>query len=523
MRQAAASARSILRYGARTMGRGHRAPPPSSALAMRGWRSAARLTAIAAPRLFSAQLGRNLASRLAPREVGAQKAEGLEIKDSDLIFHSVWEELAAELDCSQVEDAVSFCHGGTRLAFPYHVSFLAGAPGSGKGTHIPHIMNLQGISAPPICVNESVGGQTVVDTGSDLSVEERTASQQWGTGPSTHPDTDSIDEEAQYFVHPSRWIQVRVQGVLEGPQSDRELVKAVMKEMIKLKLAGHDKVLVSGFPLSTVQGECVTHLYDCLRGIRRRQVLTIQEESTERSLEFADSEEDMPMKKKPNFNLTVLFIDDEESVRRQLARGERVKAYNKIAVESGESERVLPIRHTDLQEDMARARYSLFTSKVFDSLRYLKHAMNTHWITAHGEVEEIQYAIEQSYAEQSGDISQDTYQMLNMIPHAAELTLHARQELVGRLDYYQARHSRLFREVKDCIEQEFVHILIRQGHSGRAVVRTVNPIFHEKLAADMALDILTERGYQPVLDVERRIVPTGYDKHTGDAQHNLKR
>ena len=44
------------------------------------------------------------------------------------------------------------------------------------------------------------------------------------------------------------------------------------------------------------------------------------------------------------------------------------------------------------------------------------------------------------------------------------------------------------------IQKEFLYIIRRQALSGKAIIRSVNPIFSEPLALDMALDVLSERG-----------------------------
>ena len=57
----------------------------------------------------------------------------LEIKDAQIIFHSVWNELEQDL-------------GDDMLRFPKEIILLGGAPGSGKGTHTRFIQKTRGLT-----------------------------------------------------------------------------------------------------------------------------------------------------------------------------------------------------------------------------------------------------------------------------------------------------------------------------------------------------------------------------------------
>src|SRR4051812_48886333 len=95
----------------------------------------------------------------------------------------------------------------------------------------------------------------------------------------------------------------------------------------------------------------------------------------------------------------------------------------------------------------------------------------------------------------SMELGDDTFEKVRKIPLASEVILHARHELVRRLDDYRSRHSELFDRVINVLMNEFVHIIKRQALSGKAIIRSNNPVFSEQRAIDMALDLLNERGY----------------------------
>src|SRR5678816_3728756 len=65
----------------------------------------------------------------------------LEIKDAQVIFSAVWENLEEEL-------------GREKLRFPKELILLGGAPGSGKGTHTRFILKARGLTRPPIVISE---------------------------------------------------------------------------------------------------------------------------------------------------------------------------------------------------------------------------------------------------------------------------------------------------------------------------------------------------------------------------------
>jgi len=70
--------------------------------------------------------------------------------------------------------------------------------------------------------------------------------------------------------------------------------------------------IVDGFPRTTVQVECVKLLYDKMFELRRKFFNTPLRD------EFS----------RPKFRICVLFVDENESLRRQLARGQAARAHN---------------------------------------------------------------------------------------------------------------------------------------------------------------------------------------------------
>jgi adenylate kinase len=96
-----------------------------------------------------------------PPEKPAKPAD-LEIKDAALIFNSVWQDLEREL-------------GRDALRFPHEIIWLGGAPGAGKGTNTPFILETRGITAEPIVTSsllQSEAAQKIKDAGGLVGDEE---------------------------------------------------------------------------------------------------------------------------------------------------------------------------------------------------------------------------------------------------------------------------------------------------------------------------------------------------------------
>lgn len=65
----------------------------------------------------------------------------LEVKDAQVIFRTVWDELEEEV-------------GHENLRFPKELTLLGGAPGAGKGTQTQFIMKARGFTCPTIVVSQ---------------------------------------------------------------------------------------------------------------------------------------------------------------------------------------------------------------------------------------------------------------------------------------------------------------------------------------------------------------------------------
>jgi adenylate kinase len=126
----------------------------------------------------------------------------LEVKDAQLIFRAVWDDLLEK-------------HGRDNLRFPREFIWLGGAPGAGKGTNSPFIAKTRDITAPPIVVSNLL----------------------------TSPQA----------------IAIKNTGKMVG---DREVIGLLFEELLAPQY--HDGVIIDGFPRTKVQVECLKLFYHAM-------------------------------------------------------------------------------------------------------------------------------------------------------------------------------------------------------------------------------------------------------------------
>lgn len=126
----------------------------------------------------------------------------LEVKDAQLIFSAVWDDLLQT-------------RGKENLQFPIEFIWLGGAPGAGKGTNTPFIMKARDITAPPVVVSGLLDSPA-----------------------------------AQVLKNAGRMV------------GDREVIGLLFEELLKPEY--RDGVIVDGFPRTRVQVECLKLFHDTM-------------------------------------------------------------------------------------------------------------------------------------------------------------------------------------------------------------------------------------------------------------------
>jgi adenylate kinase len=290
-------------------------------------------------------------------------------------------------------------------------------------------------------------------------------------------------------------------GMLVG---DREVVELLFRKLLEPQF--ETGAVVDGFPRSIVQVECLKHLFSRLNELRQ---------------EFRHSPEGVRFPK-PHFHILVLFVDENESVRRQLKRGAEAVALSERTKADGAP--APEIRKTDLSAEAARNRYRVFKERTYEPLQSLRDIFHYHFINAHGSLPEVQARIIKELQYQSSlELSEETYDLISPIPLSSQIVQHARQDLVRRLDDYAERHAVTFRRVIDLIQDKFLPIIRSHAISGQAHVNTETPVFDDSLAIAMFIDIFSERGFHAVVDLHRIEIPESVEPISGRILTRVKK
>lgn len=280
--------------------------------------------------------------------------------------------------------------------------------------------------------------------------------------------------------------EIKASGGMVG---DEEVLRLLLHEL--LDPGYHDSALLDGFPRTKVQVECLKLFYDEMILLRR---------------EFSTSPEAHHFKQ-PTFHIMVLFVDEAESVARQLKRGEEAKAHNVEVRQSGVGE-LDEERATDFNPALAQNRYRTFKEQTFDALVSLKQIFHYHFINAQAPIEVVQENIIRELEYQSSlELDPRTYDTLRHVPLADEVVLYARQELVNRLDGYQVQHPEQLAAVVEFIQSKMMPTIKRYAVSGQARISTEDHLFSDPNAMAMLIDVFSERGFRAVMDVQREKTP----------------
>jgi len=278
---------------------------------------------------------------------------------------------------------------------------------------------------------------------------------------------------------------------------DRDVIGLVLRELLRAEY--HDGVILDGFPRTHVQVECLKLLVDKMHALRREFY------NTPLSIHF----------RQPTIHIMVLFVDEKESVARQLKRGRETKALLELATRTANSP--LPEdRPTDHDESLARRRYRVFKEQTWEALQSLKEIFHYHFINAQGPVAEVEQNILHELEYQSTlELDSRTVDRLRGVPVASQIIIHARQELVKRLDSYELEHSALFAAIVAFIEEKILPIVLRHAISGTAHINTEDKLLDDPLALAMLIDVFSERGYHAGVDIHRIEIPDQIELATG--------
>jgi len=286
---------------------------------------------------------------------------------------------------------------------------------------------------------------------------------------------------------------------------DREVVTLLLREL--MSPIYRDGVILDGFPRTRVQVECLKLLVDKMHALRR---------------EFLDTPLHIHFRQ-PTIHIMVLFVDEQESVARQLKRGRETIAHNDEVKRTGVGE-LWEDRPTDHDEALARRRYRVFKEQTWDALQSLKEIFHYHFINAQGPIHEVEHNIVKELEYQSTlELDPRTVDRLRNVPVASELIIHARQELVKRLDSYEFGQPELFGQVVNFVSRKIMPIILRHSISGVAHINNEDPLLTDPTALAMLIDVFSERGYHAAVDIHRIEIPEKVDLATGAITCRVKK
>ncbi|WP_442506854.1 nucleoside monophosphate kinase [Novipirellula sp. SH528] len=290
-----------------------------------------------------------------------------------------------------------------------------------------------------------------------------------------------------------------------GMVGDREVVGILFRELLKPE--HRTGAILDGYPRTKVQVECLKMLYDEMKAMRR---------------EFADTPHLVHFKQ-PQFHIMVLFVEESESIERQLHRGRQVISHNEEVKRTGIGT-LWEERPTDFSVDLARNRYRVFKEQTYDALVSLKQIFHFHFINAQAPLSVVQDNILRELEYQSSlELDPRTFHALNHIPVASDIISHARRDLVIRLDAYEMQQTELFHQVIELIESKMMPIVIRHAISGYCSINTENAILESPIALKMLIDVFSERGFHASVDLQRDEVPVRIDLTTGEVHCRQKK
>jgi adenylate kinase len=295
-------------------------------------------------------------------------------------------------------------------------------------------------------------------------------------------------------------VAIKNAGQMVG---DREVIGLLLEELLEPKYA--EGVIVDGFPRTKVQVECLKLFYHAM--------LDLHTEHRGAARPF----------RKPMFRIALLFVSEEVSVQRQLSRGKLIREQNRQVRETGVG-KLLEERVTDLDPALCRKRYKAFKDTNFEALQSLRKIFHFHFIDAEDPLPVVQQNILREFTYQSSlELNPAVFDLIQNIPLATQLGLHARQELVSRLEDYVDDHRELFCSVVKLIEAKILPIVRAHAMSGHAQINSEEAILDDPLSLRMVIDVLWERGFHATVDIHRVEVPERIDPETWEIRCRVKK
>ncbi|DBA88059.1 TPA: hypothetical protein ACH3X2_005062 [Trebouxia sp. C0005] len=210
-----------------------------------------------------------------------------------------------------------------KIQCPHEIVWLNGAPGAGKGANTPFIMKSRGLS-------RSVPMSDMLER---------------------NPQIKHLMESGELV--PDTMVGDALLDIIFAPEENDGV-----------------GMLIDGFPRTALQVDFLKLLYDKMLELHNKH---------------ADGPEEWQYPR-PSFKVVVLYVEMEESVKRQMLRATMATQHNKRAADAG-SEDIWNVRTTDVDAAKCRRRYEVFRAHYATILR-LKQYFPFSLIDAMGGLED---------------------------------------------------------------------------------------------------------------------------------------
>jgi len=253
---------------------------------------------------------------------------------------------------------------------------------------------------------------------------------------------------------------------------------------------------VDGFPRTTAQVEILKLFKDKIMDLYR---------------EFKN----VPGKRfqRPVFQVTVLWVEENESVERQLKRGQKALINNREVDRKGVGQKI-EVRTSDFDRQSAMLRYKIF-QQHYDTLLSLKKHFHFNIINATGTIEEVERGLKKEFAYQSKmELGPETFDMIHHLPTSEDIIRYNRQALVQRMDHYANSDKDLFTKVIKYAEEHLYPLINLNVLAGSCTIILTNPLLEQPRVLQALVDLLSERGFQISVHVRIREEPIKVDAET---------
>jgi len=255
-------------------------------------------------------------------------------------------------------------------------------------------------------------------------------------------------------------------------------------------------VVVDGFPRTPVQVEILKLFKDKL-------------------MELYKSFKNIPGKQyqRPVFQVTVLWVEENESIERQLKRGQQAMLHNREVERKGVGKKI-ELRPSDLERQAAMARYKIFQQHYVTLLSLKKH-FHFNIINASGNIDEVERGLKKEFTYQSKmELGPETFDLIHHLPTSEDIIRHNRQALVQRMDLYATMEKDLFLDVIKFSEEYLYPHIYLNVLAGSCTVISSHTILNRPKALQAVVDLFSERGFHIAVHVEAKEDPVRVDAVT---------